>query len=171
VNNDALRELTMLCQQLRDAEGELAALDEQWKVKKEAVRRLSEDDIPALMSELGVQTITLESGEKVQVRMDVEASIPKEDLEARARAFEWLEANDAGGLIKTIVAVQFGRGELEKAKEAAMIMRNETDKEVTLDRAVHAGTLKAYIKERLAEGKPIPMEMFMARQINKAKIK
>lgn len=171
MERDALRELTMLCQQLRNAERELAVLDEQWKAKKEQLRQLSEEDIPALMTELGVKKITLETGELVEVRGGVEASIPKEDLVKRAEAFAWLEDNGHGGLIKTVVVTQFGRDELEQAKALLDQIVETTGKVAIMDRSVHPNTLQAFIKERLASGEAVPLELFNARPISKAKVK
>lgn len=168
---DSLRELTSLCQQLRNAEAELEDLDQKWKDKKEEVRRISEDDIPSLMTELGVSKIALESGEVITVKGEVEASLPKEDVEKREAAFAWLEKNEHDGIIKTVVGLQFGRGELAQAKEVAKKLGDETGKPVALERTVHANTLKAFVKERLAAGEAIPMDLFQARAFQKAKVK
>jgi hypothetical protein len=171
MQQDALRELTALCAQLRDAERDLSELDDAWKKKSATVRGLTEEDIPALMAELGVKKLTLESGETITVKADVECSLPKEDLEKRAAALKWLEDNGHGGLIKTIVATQFGRGELEKATALAEVIATTTGKEAIVGRDVHASTLKSFLNERIAAGDDVPLELFNARPLNKAKIK
>lgn len=111
MNRDTLKELSALCAQLRDEQRALEETDRVWKEHKERIRRLTEDDIPSLMTELGVTRIVLDSGEQIRIAREVEASIPKEDLVARQRAFDWLEENGHGGLIKTTVNVLFGREE------------------------------------------------------------
>lgn len=40
-----------------------------------------------------------------------------------------------------------------------------------MDRSVHPNTLQAFIKERLASGEAVPLELFNARPISKAKVK
>jgi hypothetical protein len=170
--SDTLRELSALCQQLRDAEREQKDAEEALKVKKADVYRLSTEDIPTLMQELGVSKIRLETGEQIEVKQEIEASLPKEDLVARQNAFAWLEANGHGGLIKTEVTAQFGREELDKAQRALELLTAEyPEASVMLDRNIHTSTLKAFIKERLAAGEDLPLELFMARPYNKAKIK
>lgn len=170
MSSDALRELTTLCQQLRNAEAELADIDTNWKAKKATVQHLTEEDIPALMTELGVRKITLGTGELIEVKPDIEASIPKEDAELRAKAFAWIEDNGHGSIIKTIVAVQFGRDELAEAHQLMELLAYLGYMSI-MDRAVHASTLKSFLKERLAEGDPVPLEYFLARPFQKAKIK
>lgn len=167
MNQDTLVQLAMLCQQLRDAERDVDTATTALKNKLELVRRLEEDDIPSLMSELAVNKLRLETGEEISVGLEVYASIPKH---GQADAFAWLEGNGHGGLIKTEVGVSFGRDELELAQAHARRLA-EQGLNATLERAVHAGTLKAFIKEQLRDGKSLPLELFGARSVNKAKIK
>lgn len=167
MSQDTLRELSALCAQLRDAENECEALSAKLKEREAQARRLVEDDIPSLMAELGVQKLVLGTGETITVALEVYAQIPKDSKE---RAFAWLEENGHGGLIKTEVSVAFGREELNEAKRLAMEIA-ERGRQVLLDRNVHAGTLKAFLKEQLAAGAPVPLEIFGARSVNMAKIK
>lgn len=167
MSQDALAQLTALCAQLRDAERELTAAEKQVKDREADIRRLTEEDIPALMTELGVEKIVLASGEQIKVALEVYAQIPKDSKEA---AFAWLEENGHGGLIKTDVSVAFGREELPKAQALAVKLAEE-GLEPMIERTVHAGTLKAFIKERLNAGATVPLELFGARPVNTAKIK
>lgn len=167
-NHDALRELSALCAQLRDAEEDLKRLDEAWKAAKERVRRLVEEDIPGLMSELGVKRLVLETGETISVGFEVFAQIPKD---GKQLAFNWLEEHGHGGLIKTEISVTFGRDELGIAKRIATEIVEREGRPVELDQSVHAGTLKAWLKEQLQEGQSVPLELFGARPVNIAKIK
>lgn len=170
MKSDTLKELSALCAQLRDEQRALEEADRVWKEHKARIFSLQTEDIPSLMTELGVTKIVLETGETITVAAEVEASLPKENLEARQAAFDWLESHGHGGLIKTEVSVTFGRDELERAKACAEEIAGRWGQAV-LDRNVHANTLKAFIKEQLREGKEIPLELFMARPITVAKIK
>lgn len=170
MSQDTLRQLTALCQQLRDAQREQQEAEDSLKVKKANVRRLEEEDIPALMSELGVQKIQLDTGEVITVGLEVYAEFSKTETTTKASAFSWLEENECDGIIKTEVMVQFGRGEIEKAKEFAQGLEAQ-GMIPTLERNIHPQTLKAFIKERLADGKAVPLDMFGATSVNKAKVK
>jgi hypothetical protein len=133
---------------------------------KEFVRRLEEEDIPLAMQELGVDELKLVTGEKVSIKHDVYASLTSESKPA---AYNWLEANGFGGLIKTNVSVEFGKGQIEGAESLAEDLQSR-GLPVSLGRDVHAQTLKAFLREQLANGSNVPLELFNARPISKAKI-
>jgi hypothetical protein len=81
-----------------------------------------------------------------------------------------LEEHDFGGLIKTAVTVQFGKGEDEKAVELYERLVAE-GLVVEADREVNAQTLKAFLREQLAAAAPVPLDLFGARPVWVAKIK
>lgn len=168
MSQDTLKQLSALCANLRDAEREAEGLEAKRKAKEAEARRLAEEDIPALMQELGVQKIKLDSGEEIKVELEVYAQISRENKPA---AFQWLEENGHGGMIKTEVTVAFGRDELEQAKAVAQSIAEQTGKDAAIDRSVHASTLKAWLRERIKAGAVIPLELFGARPVNTAKIK
>jgi hypothetical protein len=91
--------------------------------------------------------------------------------ENKAKAFAWLQAHGYGGIIKTLVEVQFDRGEHEQAVAVAQKLQSQYRKNtVALDEAVHPSTLKAFVKERMAAGNPVPMDLFGAYFFDKAVI-
>lgn len=170
MSQDTLSQLSALCQQLARSQRESVEAAAALKRKLEAMRRLEEDDIPSLMTELGVTEIVLETGEKITVALEVYAEFSKSESETKAKAFAWLEANGHGGLIKTDVSVQFGREELPKATALSEKLAEEGFMP-ELSRNIHAQTLKAFIKEQLIAGEPVPLDMFGARSVQKAKVK
>jgi len=109
-----LTDLTRLQIKLEDS-----VLEAEKKVKElnEKLREVSEDDIPALMNEIGqVKEITLTSGEKIKINTDVYASITKAK---QSQAFEWLTVHNFDDLIKNSVVIPFDKGENERS--AALI--------------------------------------------------
>jgi hypothetical protein len=165
---DTLKELSLLAQSLRDAERAADEADKALKAARAEVRRLAEEDIPALMSELELAKIVLDSGEELTVKEEVYASIPKAREE---EALAWLEEHDFGGLIKTALTIPFGRGEAEAACEWAEKLAVETQHDVEVSAGVHPQTLKAFLKEQLAAGAAVPLELFGARPVRVASLK
>lgn len=162
-----LTTMVELANALRAATAEAERITEQLRQAKEHERTLSEETIPGVMQELGVTTFTLDSGQKVSVKPDVYASIPPDTKDA---AMEWLETNGHGGLIKTLVIVEYGKGEFELATElfSELLARNLN---VASSQNVHAQTLKAFLREQLAAGKDVPLDLFGARPVLKTTIK
>jgi hypothetical protein len=155
-----------LCSALTEQRRKVDQIEEELSTVKEFVRRLEEEDIPLAMQELGVDELKLVTGEKVSIKHDVYASLTSESKPA---AYNWLEANGFGGLIKTNVSVEFGKGQIEGAESLAEDLQSR-GLPVSLGRDVHAQTLKAFLREQLANGSNVPLELFNARPISKAKI-
>lgn len=160
-------ELSMLAKALADAGSAVKEANEVLKNAKEKERRLREEIIPEKMTELGFEEIKLDSGEKIVVFDQVYAKIPDKSREA---AFDWLTKNGFDGLIKTKVSVQYSRGE---AKQASLLYQElcERGLPVELKEDVHPQTLAAFLREQIAEGLDIPLELFGAYQVKSTKVK
>jgi len=128
--------------------------------------RVEREDLPELMREVGLSHLTLTNGVEVIVSEEVTASITEE---RRAAAHAWLREHNFGGLIKTLVTVPFGRGEEEDARRLASRIAEEH--EVALTETVHPQTLKAFVKEQVEDGKPLPFDLFGVHPFSRAKIK
>lgn len=166
LNSDALKELARLSAALIEAEEEVERLDRAMKDAKERARILREQEIPDYMQELGLSKIVLETGETVAYKDDVRLEW---DNEKKSRAFVWLEENDFGGLIKTNVIAEFGKGEIEKAK--ALLERLESEGfSASFKRDVNFQTMCAFLREQIEKGAPVPLDEWGATPIKKAKI-
>lgn len=158
--SEAVSALKEAAQAVEDANNEL-------KEAKKKELTIREETIPGMMQELGFEKIKLESGEEVSCKQEVYCSIPKD---CKYQAFEWLEENGHGGLIKTEIKVSYGKGELEEAIELESRLATEGLRP-SLAQNVHAQTLKAFVKEQLAAGNDLPLELFGARPVMTAKVK
>ena len=163
---DSLKRLAALVLELRTEEYNVARLDEELQAAEQFVRRLSEEDIPGLLSECGLQEMKLLDGSKVTVSAELDCGITEE---RRSAAMRWLRGNNLDGIIKTSVAVQFGRGSDEEM--LALVARlHEEGMSVAAIESVHYQTLKATLKEERAAGRNVPEELFNLRPYSKAKV-
>lgn len=168
--SDALVRIAQLAQLMIEQQRAVEAMEADLREAKEALRRTETEDLPELMSELGLSEIKLADGSKVEVKMDLHCGISEE---RRAEAHRWLEERGFGGLIKTAIVVSFERSERAEALGAAKQVAAELDRDVALQDAVHPATLKAFLKEQLAlgaEGSRPPPELFGIRPYSKAKL-
>ncbi len=141
-------------------------LEAQLATAKADVRRVEQEDLPDLMQELGLETFRLTSGETIEVKPEVDCSSTEEK---RRAAHDWLSANGFGGLIKTEVVVTFGRGEHDEAEGFAKEVAEQGKAPAVVER-VHPSTLKSFVKEQMAAGKPVPFDLFGVFPYNKVKI-
>lgn len=151
-----LKTISKLAAQQLAAEAEIVMIEEELKVKTEHLNRIKEDLLPTAMREIGIEQITLTTGEKVTIQTGITASIAKKNQPA---AFAWLKANQHDDLIKHEFKVKFGRGE-EPAVEKVTAYLQKNGLNFSADRSVHGQTLKAFCKEQMERGVNLPHELF-----------
>lgn len=160
-------DMSRLGRALLEAEEATRSAELALKVAKEHERQLREETIPGAMQELGIESLKLATGETLSVKQDVYAQIPAGNKPA---AFQWLDDHGYGGLVKQDVVISFGRGEDELARAAAAYaaqqgwtVKSKTD--------VNAQTFRAFLREQLAAGAELPLDLFGARPVWTAKVK
>ena len=150
--------------------GMIGNTEERLRKLKEQYRRLSEEDLPQKMAELGMQDLRLEDGSRITIDMFYATRINKNN---RGAAHEWLRQQGHGDIIKNQVSVSFGKGEDETALETMTLLEKEglfpDQKE-----SVHPSTLKAFVKERIESGDsaftPDTQKLFSVYQGKRTKI-
>jgi len=135
---------------------------------KKAARQTAEVDLPDVLREMGISSIALEDGTKVDLVTDYFASISEANKPA---AFDWLRDHNLSGVIKTSVGAQFDRGAVDEAMEFAQAAGDLLGRDMTVDESVHASTLKALVREQIESGVDMPFELFGIREVRKAKVK
>lgn len=162
----SLDQMAALARAMMDADVSVEQAEASLKEAKERARILREETIPSAMQELGLEELKLDTGQKLSVKQDVYASIPSAQKDA---AFQWLEDNGFGGLIKVEVAADFRKGEADQAAELFKELQ-QRGLQVGLGQSVHAQTLKAFLREQLAAGTNVPLDLFGARPVWTAKL-
>lgn len=168
--NAELTLVSSLAQIQLQRELDVARCEDALRDAKDALRQVSEVDLPEAMREVGIKTFTTTDGLVINVKPEVQCSITVANREA---AYQWLVDNDFGGIIKVDVSVHFDSGQQDRAhKFADQLTKKGAD--VKLEQTVHAQTLKAFVKERIADTEsnvPFPLELFGARPYTKATVK
>jgi hypothetical protein len=134
--------------------------------------RIRRDEMPDLMRTLGIKDQTLTNGWQLELQPVFEASLPsysameKADgeeamlLEQRRNAgFKWLRGNKAADLIKNILKMDLGKGEDAKAKQLVALAK-KLKVPFEHSESVHAGSLKKFLREKVAGGADVPFDTF-----------
>ena len=140
---------------LLDQQALIVKLEEQIKEAKAVERGINQGEIPALMASLNFESITVD-GRKVAVKDSIQCAIPAPQ---RPNAYNWMDKNGHGSLIKTALSAKFNRGESDAAYNAQKTLEAMG---ITADLAesIHGGTLKAWAREELAQGHSLPSDYF-----------
>jgi len=156
IGDNSLKEMSDLCLEQVTLEEDIRQLEEQLKAKKQAVNKLSSEIIPAKMSELGLESLTLKDGSSIKIKQMIHASIP---VKYREEAFQWLRDNGHGDIIKNQVSATFGKGEdtgasnfIDKIEELGYQPQQKV--------WVEPMTLKAFVREQITNGSELPTDKF-----------
>jgi hypothetical protein len=175
----ALKKITDMVNLMRLAEENVAIAEQDLALKKERLLKIERVDLPELIRESGMMAVTLEDGVMVTIVDDIDCGV---SVERRPIAYDWLRDHNAGGLIKMVVGVSFGKGEEEKAGKLLLELSKKYGPDAAFDKEdVHYQTLKSYIKGQIAaaaefDGDPKqapavpPAELFGIQPYSKAKI-
>jgi hypothetical protein len=167
-----VKERAKLSSDLEVAEAEVKKLTE-------SIRAIDEQQLPAMLDELGVDHIGVPLGDgrrlEIEVYDSIHASLPVKDPEKRRRGLAWLRANDHGSVITRAFGIEFKSSAKEReaaAKFEAYLKAYDGKIAVKDNDSVHHGTLTSLVKELLAEGKAPPdvLEVLGAHVTRKAKI-
>ena len=159
--------ISKLATQQLELETKVMIAEAQLATAKDELRKVQEFLLPEAMTNVGMKKFTMANGFNVTIKDDILASIRADYKEA---AYNWLEEHKLGGIIKDKVEVTFGKGDSELAADVVSYCQAK-GYPVTNNQSVHAGTLKATIKEVMTTGVQFPEEMFSIHPFQKATIK
>ena len=159
--------ITDSCKKLLETQKKIEATEEELRKLKDVETTLSEQTIPNLMQQAGVELIKLEGGISVEVKPFYSARIPASKSE---EAFQWLRDNGHGDLIKNQVSLEFG---MKQDNEAKSIVEELKSKGLPVKQktTVHPRSLRGFVREQIQDlGKDVPAELFGTYVANKTKI-
>jgi len=168
IGDNVLGSLHSIAKDYLLAERAVEHFESELDAAKARFRILKEQTLPKALEDAGnLEDITID-GLKIEREIKLRGSIP---ADKKAEAFEWLEENGHGKLIKRKFTIEFGKDEetwankfqkdCEKRKKALAMKR---------DKAVHPSTLVAFLKSELESGTDIPLETFGVFRQNFAKV-
>ena len=140
VDDGGLSTVASLARQIRNEEQSIAELDRQLKEKKKSLLKLTDEDLPSVLAEMGISSFSLDDGSTVDVKNTYGASIL---VDNRPKAYDWLRENGYDANAFTAFAQKEG-----------YFVNQKTE--------IHPQTLRAFIKERCEAGDDFPMDLFGA---------
>jgi hypothetical protein len=166
VNEAGISKIAALVRNQLALEARLSDLEAETKAVEKQLKAVAEDLLPAAMTEHGVSKLSMADGSEITVSKFYSASIPKDKMSG---AFSWLRENGHDDLIKNQLSVSFGRGQDEIAEDLMTALR-EDGYDPTSKVWVEPMTLKAFVREQIEKGTPVPDDLFGVFVGEKAKI-
>ena len=162
-----LNKVAVLAKKVQATQSRVTELEAEIKEKKRELLKLTDEDLPATMQELGLSAFTTDDGASITIKPTYGAHIK---VDNREDAFNWLRDNDFGDLIKNNVTCTFGRGEDDVAVQF-LTLAEQSGFNAQQKTEVHPQTLKAWVREQVEEGASFPMDLFGAYIGHRATIK
>ncbi len=158
IDQQGLTSVAALARTIRDKEANISDLEQTLKEEKKALLKLTDEEMPSMLAEIGMASFALDDGSTVEVKQTYGASIL---VSKRPEAYDWLRDHGHDDIIKNTVLCQFGRGEDDQAGAFAAFAQTQgfIPEQKT---EVHPQTLRAFVKERCEAGEEFPMELFGA---------
>lgn len=147
-------------------EADYARMEEELKEFKKQLDFLRQVELPNALAEIGLSSITLTNGAKIECKQKYYASIP---ADFKSQAFEWLSEHNYESIIKNVVACQFGKGENDRASEAMRELIS-LGLQPTNERSIHPMTLKSFVKDMFERGEEFPLDVFGAGVVTESKV-
>lgn len=163
-----MSELTQLADELDSLEAQIAEKEMELSVLKQARKTISEDSLPTLMEQAGVDTLKLTNGRKIEIKDFVDARITDPNV-----AFQWLRETDNESIIKNEINVSLGRGDDAVAQDIIQTLKEQYEVDAAVKVGVHNMTLKAFCRDALDNpelAETLPKKAFGIYQGKRAKI-
>lgn len=178
-----LERVAELAMEIISIEEAMGALQVQMQLQSDRLNLIQLEILPSLMDSIGLSDFRLKSGERVLVKPLIRASLPSQgaiekerDADKKAEALDryergltYLKAHGAAALIKQTLEAVLGKGEEPLAKKAVKALK-DLGVQAAITRGVHPATLTSWVKERLAGGKEVDMDLFRVFNGHKAEI-
>ena len=158
LDQGGLKTVAELAKEIQNEEEYISCLEDDLKKAKKKLLKMTDEDLPALLQEVGINKFELDDGSTVEVKQTYGASIL---VDNRPQAYEWLRENGYDDIIKNNVICTLGRGEDDKASAFQAFAAKE-GYAANQKTEIHPQTLRAFVKERVEAGEEFPMELFGA---------
>jgi hypothetical protein len=153
-----LKEITALVATMIKLQKDYDAGQELLKQVGAKIERMSSTDIPEAMKAVGLTLFKMTDGKVIEINEADYGSYTKDNEPA---VFKFLRKSGHGDIIKSALAVAIGKGKEhlvaklqkvlgQKAYEGCVVEFKET---------IHPSTFKAFVREQLEEGKPLPKQI------------
>lgn len=160
-DEDRLETIRGMARRARDADLVVDDLARRLDEAKAERNKLLAEELPALMDGAHVSSIELAAegntpAVKVEIKPYCNANIAASWPEERRRAaFDWLDGNDYGDLIKTVVTIRLPREQRDKATRLLAGLKKQGFA-AEVEEAVHSQTLSAWLRELFKTGATRP---------------
>lgn len=156
--NKQLKEIYGMVEMLIKLQKEYLAGQELLKQVNAKIERMSSTDIPEAMKAIGLKIIKTTDGKVVEINEADYGSYTKENEPA---VFKFLRKNGHGDIIKSALSVAIGKGKEHLVEKLQKVLGQRAYEGCVVEfkETIHASTFKAFVREQLEDGNPLPKQI------------
>lgn len=166
LGDNILAQISATARDIVAAMKEVLEAEEALKNAQARLRTLQEDTMPELMSEAGQEDLRTSDGIRVEINQVVRGTPSKEN---QPKAYQWLRDGGNGGIIKSEIKAALGKDSDKKAKEVLEVLQ-KLGVLAKATQSVHHQSLAAVVREKLAKGEEIPLDILGVQVFNRADV-
>ena len=155
LGDNILAQIAATARDIMSARDDVSRAEEALKGAQARLRSLEEDTLPELMAEAGQERLTTIDGLDVKVTDRVRGTPSKENA---PQAFKWLRDGGNGGIIKHELKADLGKGD-DALVKAVLEALQALNVRASAKESVNHQTLGALVREKLAKGEELPLEL------------
>ena len=152
-SEERLSRLTSLARQQIAIQNEIEELQLKLRQREEARDKISEQEIPELMHEIGAREITLLDGHKLKIQPFYTGKITSPE------AYDWLTDHGFGDMVRVNITVSSRMSDEDTVMKVRKLL-NDNHIEWDETQGVHHSTLKAWVKDTIQTGQVIDRDLF-----------
>lgn len=156
LGDNILAQIAQTARDILSAKQEVADREADLKAAQSRLKTLQEETLVELMKDAGQEKLTTIDGILVSIKELVRGQPSAENQPA---AFKWLRETGNGGIIKSQIVADLGRAPPEKVQEAIKALVNLGIPTASAKEGVAWQTLGALVREKLAAGETIPLDL------------
>jgi hypothetical protein len=134
---------------MRQIEDSIAATEQKLVELKAEYRKVTEDQIPSLMDEIGISKITLSNGLRLSTKFFATGKVLNDEV------YDWFEKEGFADIVKSQLTVNTRRIEKQDLAPIKEAIR-EAGLEFGEKDSIHYQTMCSFLRERINEGGSLP---------------
>ena len=155
LDDTKLDKVARLANKANDLQEVVARKEEELKHAKKAHRKVTDEFLPEALEDLNLEKVVMKDGSEITVKPVYGASIPKDKQD---EAFEWIREIGDGDIIKNNITVTFGKGEDQDAQAFILVCGDQGFNPQQTEK-IEPMTLKAWFREKVEAGDPVPLHL------------
>lgn len=156
LGDNILASIAQTARDIQQAKLDVETAEAALKAKQSVLKTLQEETLPELMKDAGQEKLKTIDGLEVAIKELVRGQPSAENQFA---AYKWLRDGGNGGIIKSQIVADLGKADPEKVKEAIKALTALGIPTVSAKETVAWQTLGALVREKLAAGEQVPLDI------------